>query len=117
MTTPQQLAIDALWIGQSITAGVEVTYRRAGRPAVTVTAVPGRTITETFDGDGFAQQTKMADWIVKASALGFTPTGGDRIEWGNRRFEVVSGRNESNYEYIGSHRVLIRIHTQEVSRV
>lgn len=117
MTNPQQLAVDALWIGQSITAGVEVSYRTSGRPAVTLTAVPGRTITETFDGDGFAQQTKMADWLVKASDLGLKPKGGDRIEWGNRRFEVVSGRNEANYEYIGSHRLLMRIHTQEVSRV
>lgn len=116
MTTPQQQAIEALWVSQQVTSGVEVTYKQGTR-SVTLTAVPGRAQIETYDGTGFTSSQRIADWIMKVTDLdGLLPKADDQILWEERKYSCIAVSGQVVFEYVGPHRTLVRVHTREVTR-
>jgi len=107
-------ALESLWSSLSTAAETQVIYRRGG-VSLQLAAIPGRSQTEVDQGDGYVRTMHLNDFIVRRSEMTLTPAPGDRIEWGNRAFEVVHLAGERQYESVGPWSVLYRIHTREVA--
>lgn len=108
-------ALDALWSSLSTATEASITYRRGGGVSVQLAAIPGRSMSEVDQGDGYVRTMQLNDFIVKRAELSLTPQPGDRIEWASRKFEVVHLAGERQYETLGPWSVLYRIHTREVA--
>ena len=114
MPTPQEAAVDVLWLSQKAAAGVAVTYSR-GATNVSLTAVPGRTITEQDNGDGTVRTMRVVDFVVLKTDLGLTPALADKITWGTRKFAVHMPAGVRHFETIGPYQTMYRIHTKEIN--
>lgn len=101
-------------------AGVAVTYRR-NHSSVEITAIPGFTNTEEQSVDGAVFSSITDDFLIEVTDLVLdgeltTPQRNDRIDWGERTFEVFSDGARRAYDYTDQYRTSYRVHTKEVHR-
>lgn len=93
-----------------------VTYRRVGRPDVSVNATFGKTDYEVTDESGFTTGANVWDFLITASDLsGFEPIPGDVIVADGRRFEVLAlGSDVKGWRWSDPYRQAYRIHTKDI---
>lgn len=114
MPTPHEVAVETLWVAQKAAAGVAVTYVQ-GATSVSLTGVPGRSLTEQESADGVVRTARVADFVFKQSELGLTPRITDTITWGSRKFAVQNPPGGRHFETVGQFSNLTRVHTKEVN--
>lgn len=100
--------------------GVSVEIRR-GSETNTVTMVPGRSVTETDQGDGAFITYHALDFHCKRDEYAFggvavEPEERDRISWGDRRFEVAYPADGKPYRAHTQFGDSYRIHTKEIPK-
>jgi len=115
-------SIDWLFEAIKSTAGVTVTYQRAGQQAQ-LAAVVGQTIFEQADDYGVVTRIESRDFLVSAADLQFDgqpiePARGDRIVetdlTGMHTYEVMAPGDEPPWRYSDPYRQVYRIHTKQI---
>lgn len=106
-------------------AGVQTVYRRKGQQALSITAIPGRVLSETQNADGAIFRETKRDFVYARSDFATLdppqPVKGDTIEQtvGNvvETFNV-GGEDLTSppFEEADSYGVAWRVHTKRVKR-
>jgi len=97
--------------------GLAVTYRR-GKASVEATAWRSCRLAEVDRGTGVLEEFEVWDFFLPAAALGVLglPKAGDRIvDGGGATYEVARLPGQRHWQYSGTARSLLRIHTKLVA--
>ena len=109
-------ATAALAAALSGACGLAVTYRR-GETSVDATAWPSCRTAEVDRGTGILEEFEVWDWFLPTAVLGALglPQAGDRVEAPDGcEYEVAGLPGQRHFQYSGSAKSLLRIHTKLV---
>ena len=96
--------------------GLAVTYRR-GETSVDATAWPSCRTAEVDRGTGILEEFEVWDWFLPTAVLGALglPQAGDRVVAPDGcEYEVAGLPGQRHFQYSGSAKSLLRIHTKLV---
>ncbi len=94
-------------------AGVDVEYLHDSQ-TFDVVAVVGDVEVDVVDESGLSVRSRVWDFIIRASDLGFDPVAGDVITWNGRRHEVMNLGGDGVWRWSDPARTYYRIHTKDI---
>lgn len=113
--------LGANWLAKQLKqhASKSVRYRRTN-DEIAIDAVLGRSEFVVVGDDEAITRVHTRDYIVvtaelKLNDVAIVPREGDLIFDGDETFRVSAPNNETPYQYVGTERFQIRIHSQRVT--
>jgi len=111
-------ATAALAAALSGACGLTVQYRR-GELSVILTAWRSCRLAEVDRGTGILEEFEVWDWFLRTAAIGAAlglPRAGDKVVTADgAMYEVAGLPGQRHFQYSGSAKSLLRIHTKLVS--
>jgi hypothetical protein len=107
----------AAWLGDQLnnSAGVPVTYTRAGVDSVLTGVVAQHEYNIDDQNAGLLTSIIMYDWTFVAAELVLTPRKGDRITANGHTFEVLPIATRPCYEWLDISGILLTVHTKRIT--